>query len=164
MSDYIHTRLKVSEAHGVKMCLFDEEGVELYDRYIWTTHKQGKTFYLIRCKTVDGKPTIIYFHRELLGLEDGEIRDHRNGNGLDDRTCNLRPATHQENMCNQGIYKNNTSGVKGVWRHKVNQKWIAQISYKDKKYSLGSFANKDEAERVVRAKREELHGEFCNHG
>ena len=164
MTDHIHTRLKVSKKHGVKVCLFDEVGVELYNRYIWSIARLGKTFYLLRTIWINEKQTTLLFHRELLGLKDGEIRDHWNGNGLDNRICNLRPATHQENMCNQGIYKNNTSGVKGVWRHKVNQKWIAQISYKDKKYSLGSFANKDEAERVVRAKREELHGEFCNHG
>lgn len=164
MSDHIHTRLKVSNTHGVKMCLFDKEGVELYDKHIWSVVRIVNTFYLCRHKTVDGKRTHILFHRELLGLEDGEIRDHRNGNGLDNRISNLRPSTQQQNKCNQGILKNNTSGIKGVhWKKEIN-KWEASVSYNGNRYYLGWFDDKDEAEKVVRVKREELHGEFCNHG
>lgn len=165
MNDHIYTRLKVSETHGVKLCLFDEEGAELYDRYTWCVDKHGNTFYLRRYITVDGKQTSIKFHRELLGLEDSKlIGEHSNGNGLDNRLCNIRPSTQQENNWNKVIPSNNTSGVKGVSWNKQKNAWTAQVAYNGKQYYLGSFDDITEAEKVVRAKREELHGEFCNHG
>ena len=163
-TEYIHTRLKSSKTHGVKLCLFDKEGSELYDRYTWSVKKHKNTFYLLREINVDGNQTKILFHRELLGLPEGEIRDHRNGNGLDNRLCNLRPATIQENNCNRGTPKNNTSGIKGVSWNTERGKWKARITYNGKEYNLGYFDDIKEAETVVRSKREELHGEFCNHG
>ncbi len=38
-------------------------------------------------------------HREILGCvhRDGSIVDHRNGDGLDNRRCNLRLVTPQQN-------------------------------------------------------------------
>lgn len=161
MSGHIYTRLKVSETHGVKLCLFDKEGAELYDRYTWcVVIQQGVTCYLQRHETVNGVRKTIKFHRELLGLKDDEIYDHRNRNGLDNRLCNLRPSTIQENNYNRGLRSDNKSGVKGVYWREDYKKWAAQVNNKH----LGYFSDIKEAESVVRAKREELHGEFCNHG
>lgn len=53
--------------------------------------------------------------------------DHINGNPSDNRFCNLREATRSQNMHNQGVCSNNTSGYKGVCWHKSNQKWEACI-------------------------------------
>ena len=103
MDEHIYTRLKVSETYGVKLCLFDKEGVDLYDRYIWSVDKCRNTFYLKRNLWINNKRTRIFFHRELMNLQDGEIRDHHNGNGLDNRVENLRPSTVQENNCNKKI-------------------------------------------------------------
>lgn len=161
MDEHIYTRLKVSEAHGVKLCLFDKEGADLYDRYTWSILKGKTTYYLVRRGLNDVR---IYFHRDLMNLQDGEIRDHHSGNGLDNRVINLRPATYQENAWNQRTRSNNTSGVKGVHWSNKNNRWEAQISIDGKQKYLGSFKDKIEAERVVRAKREELHGAFANHG
>ena len=90
MEEHIYTRLKVSETHGVKLCLFDKEGAELYDKHTWSIVKRKITCYLERhIVNVNGKRTNIKFHRELLGLQDGEIRDHWNNNGLDNRIYHL---------------------------------------------------------------------------
>lgn len=163
MEEHIYTRLKVSKTHGVKLCLFCEKGVELYDKHIWSLVTGKNTFYLYRHKVVNGKQIHTLFHRELLGLQDGEIRDHWNGNGLDNRICNLRPATISENNHNQMIRKDNTSGIKGVIWYKKNQKWRAKINCNGETYQK-YFADKNDAEEWVRAKREELHKDFANHG
>ena len=164
MEEHIYTRLKVSETHGVKLGLFDKEGMELYDKHIWSISKLSNRFYFQRNLSVNGEHKTILFHRELLGLKDGEIRDHRNGNGLDNRLSNLRPATKQENNCNNIIRNDNTSGVKGVCWHKSHKKWQAYINYNGLRYNLGDFEDINEATQVVREKRIELHKEFANHG
>lgn len=43
------------------------------------------------------------------------------------------------------IFKNNTSGVRGVHLHKKSGKWIAEITFKKKSYYLGYFSNKEKA-------------------
>ena len=53
--------------------------------------------------------------------------DHANGDGLDNRWCNLRLATYGQNSANAGKRSNNTSGRKGVTWSKRAGKWEAQI-------------------------------------
>ncbi len=57
------------------------------------------------------------------------------------------------------LNKNNTSGYTGVYLDSRQGKWIAQISFKGKKYYLGSYLDKEDA---VKARRqgEELHDDF----
>tara|TARA_B110000858_G_scaffold143389_1_gene162838 strand:- start:172 stop:570 length:399 start_codon:yes stop_codon:yes gene_type:complete len=89
--------------------------------------------------------------------------DHINGDILDNRVENLRIATYAENQWNAKKRVDNTSGVKGVcWKKNLN-KWYAQIKHNKELLYLGVFKDKKEAEKVVRKKREELHGEFARH-
>lgn len=90
-----------------------------------------------------------------------EVVDHINGNKTDNRICNLRPATQQENCCNSAK-RNNPTNVKGVTFY--NNKYVARVGSNGKMHNLGSFNTKEEAEQVVRGFREKLHGEFYNHG
>lgn len=71
--------------------------------------------------------------------------DHINGNPSDNRICNLRPATHRENMCNMKLRKDNTSGFQGVTFNRNSKKWQASIRVKGKKIHLGYFKSPDEA-------------------
>lgn len=48
--------------------------------------------------------------------------DHINRNELDNRSCNLRSCTQQENVRNKSIRTDNTSGVTGVDWYKAMQK------------------------------------------
>jgi hypothetical protein len=59
--------------------------------------------------------------------------DHINGNGLDNRKCNLRAATESQNLHNRGPQRNNTSGVKGVSWSAQRRRWVAfcRINKKD---------------------------------
>lgn len=143
----IHVRIKHSETHGVKVLLFDDAGVELYDRYTWSVMKVSRsaTYYLTR-KSANSS---IYFHRELLGnIRPGLVVDHINHNGLDNRLENLRICTQQENMRNQAKHSDNKSGVKGVhWRDDVN-KWRAEIWVNSKNKHLGYFDNLEDAKKT----------------
>jgi hypothetical protein len=71
--------------------------------------------------------------------------DHINGNGLDNRLENLRDVSNIENLRNQKIPKNNTSGTIGVSFDKRNQNYQASIMINGKSKNLGYFENKEEA-------------------
>jgi uncharacterized membrane protein YvbJ len=76
----------------------------------------------------------------------------------------LREATIGQNNCNTSIGITNTSGIKGVSFHKASNKWSAFINKDGRQIYLGIHETPQKAAEVVRAKREELHGDFANHG
>ncbi len=96
----------------------------------------------------------------VLGMEPPETLDHINGNKQDNRIANLRESEAAENLHNAKRSSRNSSGVKGV--RYVG--WTASIATRGNRKFLGNFDSKEEAEKAVRAAREELHGKFANHG
>ena len=90
--------------------------------------------------------------------------DHINGVKDDNRIINLRPATHAQNLHNQKINIKNTSGLKGVYWHNINNKWIAKITVDGVSKYLGSFMDKHEAHKCYCAAADKYHGEFANYG
>ncbi len=65
---------------------------------------------------------------------------------------------------NSKIPSTNSTGVKGVSITKAG-KFRAEVIHKKKLYLLGcAFNTIAEAEKAVIMKRNELHGEFANHG
>ncbi len=59
----------------------------------------------------------------------------------------------------QRRYKTNTSGCTGVYWDKTNEKWTAQITFKSKRYYLGSYEHFDDAVKA-RQRGEEMHDAF----
>lgn len=89
--------------------------------------------------------------------------DHINGVRTDNRICNLRNITHLENMKNQRIYKNNKSGVMGVYWDKDAGKWRACIRIAKKLYNLGYFKDLELAKELREFAAKEC-GFHENHG
>lgn len=85
--------------------------------------------------------------------------DHKDGPKNDNRWCNLRPATHAQNVRNRPIGHNNRSGFKGVVR--CGRKWRAVVGYEGRKFDLGVFDAPEAAHAAYVAKASELHGEFA---
>lgn len=91
--------------------------------------------------------------------------DHKDGNPLNNRVDNLRPATRSQNLCNTRLSRRNTSGIKGVSWAPRQKKWHAQCRIKPLGLvHLGYHSDIKDAEAAVRKFREEHHGEFANHG
>ena len=67
---------------------------------------------------------VLLLHRIIAGARRDQIVDHINGNTLDNRRCNLRIVSNQQNTMNSAGRKG-TSRFKGVWFEKVS--WRAQI-------------------------------------
>jgi hypothetical protein len=111
----------------------------------------------------------IYLHnviaeRAELVVPDGFDVDHEDGDRMNNRRLNLRPATRSQNSCNAAMYKNNTSGAKGVWWSKKESRWIAAVWLDKKPVRLGAFRSFEEA-RVAREEAAARHyGEFARTG
>jgi hypothetical protein len=89
------------------------------------------------------------------------LTDHANGNGLDNRRSNLRPATWAENHANSRKPGSNTSGFKGVGWHKSHSAWRAYIGYQGKHIHLGYFSTAEAAAGAYDAAARDLYGEFA---
>jgi len=88
--------------------------------------------------------------------------DHINGQRDDNRWDNLREATNQQNVAHRiNKNRNNTSGIRGVYFSKKNQKWIANIHFEYKTTYLGSFSTKEEASAARSLAAKTLFGDFA---
>lgn len=123
---------------------------------------KGRTSYVHRTIRVNDKKTTQMLHRWLLDAPANMQVDHINGNGLDNRRCNLRLVCQSDNKANARIYKNNSSGFKGVTAK--NGKWLAQIVRNKKNYRLGLFDTPEEAHSAYCRAAMEFHGEFAHFG
>jgi len=89
--------------------------------------------------------------------------DHINGDGTDNRWCNLREATASQNSRNMKLSSLNTSGVTGVSWSESRQKWASSINVKGKRVFLGRFSDLDDAVNA-RKEAEKLYNYHPNHG
>lgn len=90
----------------------------------------------------------------------GQI-DHANGDRADNRLCNLRLATHSENMCNSRMRYHNQAGLKGASWHQESGKWQARIRKDGVVTSLGYFSTPEEAHAAYVAAASKKHGKFA---
>lgn len=84
-------------------------------------------------------------HRLILPTDSRLDIDHKDMNTLNNQCNNLRVASRSQNRSNTKIQSNNTTGYKGVYYHKKNDRWCAQIKVMGKFIYLGSFPSKEEA-------------------
>ena len=140
----------VFDAHeGGRICTFHEEKSKyIYARYA----NKGMKF---------------FFHRDVIDVPDGIEIDHISHGTMsfiDNRRCNLRMATHRQNSMNQGLRRNNNSGINGVSWFKRNKKWVARIRVNGKELYLGIFKDINDATEARRRAEEKYHGEFAHDG
>lgn len=102
------------ELSNGQAALVDADDYERVKNFTWTISPIGNTRYLMNRKMVKGKSTCIFIHRMLLSAEPHQLVDHINGDGLDNRRCNLRIANKAQNSMNSKKRSDNTSGFRGV--------------------------------------------------
>ncbi len=88
--------------------------------------------------------------------------DHINRLKSDNRIANLRCATQGQNLLNTGLFRHNTSGVRGVYWDRARQKWVAGIKINQKTIYLGGFDTIEEAASIRNAAALKSFGEFAN--
>jgi len=126
--------------------IMNKEDVDLLGDYLWGLDGGGYMF----CK-VGGKS--VKLHREvLLNVDPNGVSDkvdHINRNRLDNRRCNLRWATHLQNVLNSSLPVNNTTGYRGVSFDSATGKWVARFNHRTVgRIRLGYYDTKEEAARA----------------
>ena len=140
-----------------RVALVDAEDFERLTQWSWC-FSHG---YAVRGERLGGTHRLVYMHRHVLGLKshDGCCVDHVNGNGLDNRRCNLRVATQAENNRNRRATPCRHKGIS--FDHRYRRPWRARIMVARRTIELGRFATAEQAARAYDRAAREHFGEFA---
>lgn len=136
--------------HGGTL-LFDPEDLELVSSRSWSAQPSHNTMYA-QAK-IGGK--VVRLHRLLMDFPAAQV-DHVNGNGLDNRRSNLRPASHGQNRSNSRP----ANGTKGVYQ-RPSGRWSAHIRTLGQQIHLGTFDTERQALAAYDEAATKYHGEFA---
>lgn len=117
--------------------------------------KNGK--YLLKCKCSCGK-IVEYLPRKLITGEVVSCGHKKIAAASSLSECGTNPAA----IASKKVGKRNTSGAVGVSYNKSRGLWEAEIMFKNTRYRLGRFANKEDAINARKDAEKELHGEFLD--
>lgn len=138
---------------GETTCVFDDIDKTVVLAHSW--HLSNGRVYT----TINGREIAIY--RLIMDAPDGMDVDHQNHNPLDNRRCNLRICTEQQNMRNRRKLTPTSSKYKGVFWDKGSGKWRASIMVSGMTKWLGSFTNEMTAAQAYNSAARALFGDFA---
>jgi hypothetical protein len=116
---------KVIDGHVIR---YDSGFQSVIEEKRWSVTKNKNIFYV--------RSSQLYMHRLIMSASKGQMIDHINGDGLDNRIENLRFTNHQANKANS-LDRRSTSKYIGVSTHRRR----FQVSAKDngKNVHIGMF-------------------------
>jgi hypothetical protein len=155
--------IEVTLADG-NLVMVDEADWPMLEKYTWVTRRgsRNKTLYVATRSADQPRRRYRLMHRLIMGAQRGQLVDHRDGNGLNNRRSNLRFATPQESACNQPKpRKDNSTGFRGVRPRKCGT-WQAEIRVNKHLRYLGTFPSAIEAAKAYNYAAIALHGEFAS--
>jgi len=132
--------------------IIDEEDEGLLKERTWKIRPRKHTTYIY--STNQNKR--VHLHRHIMGLgdfkDDNRVVNHINGNGLDNRKCNLEICS---NMWNTQSFRCPRKNIGSVCYIPSKQRWRYRI-YLDKKEHVKMFKTEEEALEYKENKRNEL--------
>lgn len=145
-----------------KFSQVDDEDYDWLNQWKWSYRNNG---YAIRAQHVGmfngkQKQQMIRLHRFIMSAPHGMSVDHINGDGLDNRRCNLRICTHSQNHMNSKSRNGSSSKYKGVTWLKKENKWWARIKVDGVYLSLGKFVCEEDAGLAYNVAAEKHYGQF----
>jgi hypothetical protein len=118
--------------------------------------------YIQVCTNLSGTKKNYEVHRVIWVYVYGEIKnqiDHINGIRHDNRLCNLRQVTPQQNTMNRKK-TSKTNKFKGIYYLKNKKKWIAEICFEKQRKYLGSFNTPEEAGQAYESAAKNVFKEY----
>lgn len=167
----LHAKERPIEVHGTTASVpltkgfaatIDAADVPLVDPYLWYAMcrnggRRGCDRYALATRP-GTRNDAIKMHRLIANCPDSLEVDHINGDGLDNRRCNLRIVNHASNMKNTRRYAPRTSRFFGVYRLRQPKlrptwrgAWRAHVRVDGQAVSLGCFQDEEAAARAVDA-------------
>jgi hypothetical protein len=148
---------------GDQLAIIDEADYDLVSPHRWRPYRSesGKDY----AYTVIGRKTV-FLHRLILGTAGGLDTDHRDGDGLNNRRSNLRPATRSQNVANAPKSRRRdgrawTSQFKGVCWNRAEGRWQASIRVNGRLRFLGRYDDEVAAARAYNVAALKFRGEFA---
>lgn len=111
--------------------------------------------------------TEVLAHRVIFAMATGSWPvnqiDHINGDRLDNRLCNLREATAEQNKANSGKRprRNPTSRFIGVHMVGSTGRWGAAVGHQRRNHWAGTFASEEDAAKARDELALRIKGEFA---
>ena len=99
--------------------------------------------------------------KPLTPQQDVDHAEHVDGSHAQDSLNNLRICSRSENLRNQQLSGNNTSGFKGVCWNKPTSKWRARIVISGKLQHLGCYHTPEAAAKAYDTAAIQHFGEFA---
>lgn len=144
--------------NGGSFIVDTEDFLLVSDKY-WMLGKRGYPVYRTSRKCKEGSKQIC-LHRLIMNFPKGDV-DHINGEKTDNRRCNLRVCSHQQNMFNQRLRKNNSTGYIGVSYLKAAGKYEAYLHHNYRKINIGLFNTAEDAARARDQQAQIFYGKYA---
>ena len=90
----------------------------------------------------------------------GMVRDHIDGNKLNNTRKNIRLASWTQNAQNKTKSGRGKSGRRGVYWNSRDKKWVVYISVNKEKIRIGTYKALDEAIKAREEAEEKYYGEY----
>lgn len=148
------------QVKGGYVTLIDERDYDRLSRFPWRLSSPTQRYVMSSYKTMNGIRTYGLMHRIIAGALPYELVDHINGDTLDNRRCNLRLVTAQQNTMNRGKHKKTLSQYKGVSMNSSGR-FRATIRANYMRINLGTFKDEDDAARAYNKAALEVFGEYA---
>jgi hypothetical protein len=155
--DELKSILHYSPETGVFSAVVDRPRAKAGEE-VGTILPNGYVHIMVRGKFCKGH-RLAWFY--MTGEWPSEQIDHINGERSDNRWCNLRECSNEQNSLNRRKYRNNSTSVTGVYWHKKSQRYAASIDFNRKRINLGYFDSVEAAAVVRRAAELKYFGEFA---
>lgn len=144
--------------------IIDADDYERVSKNKWQAHKRncpsGGYYARKYVKNHNGKNTNIYLHRFIVGsIPKGMEVDHKNGDTLDNRKCNLRICRTIHNNWNVHRRKSSSTGYTGVYR--TRKRYRARFRHNYKNLTICTFYTAEGAAVAYDTAIKRLRGEYA---
>lgn len=150
-NDYAEIIIYNKHCEEIARTKIDIDDIDKVKDYKWGLNNNGY---------IRNNKTRMYLHRFITNAPKGKVVDHINHDRLDNRKCNLRICTYQQNNMNLSLRNDNSSGYAGICWYKSRNKWVTKIIVNGKSIHLGYFENKEDAIKARKEAEEKYFGKY----